>query len=273
MHVIYRASLTQFDRKKEFCQNRIKDFSIHHKGASKRINYTKSDNRLEFFNTYTPGIFLCNMVKKNIRDYIKINGQPKPTSYYDKGYALKRFNLKLIEENVNMPMYGIDCDYFYFAIAFQLGIINERTLKKALEKKEEYKQARMAAIGSLNSRTWVEIFENGVKVRDEYDVENYNIYHPFYWMIIKKAYELMEEAFERFPKVACMWLTDCVYTTVAGKKQLEAFFIEKGFEYKYFAMDFLNIDYDSNRVHWHDCKSRSDKNIRFSKYDLTDEVR
>src|ERR1039458_1887015 len=114
MYVLYRASLKQFDKKKKFCEDRIKDFSIHHRGATKSIHYTKSDNRLDFFDTYMPGVFLCNMVKKDIRDYIKINGPLPRVSYYDTHYSLKRFNPNLIEDNIGVPMRALDCDYFYY---------------------------------------------------------------------------------------------------------------------------------------------------------------
>lgn len=271
--LISRNKMKHFDNRLEHCKNRIGDFTVHHKGATKKIKYTNSNLRREFFDSYMPGVFLCNMVRKNIREYIEKNGPLPATSYYDQFYRLKKFNLPLIEQNLGMPMYGIDCDYFYFKIAFDQGYINQRTLDKALEKKEEYKQARLAAIGGLNARTWVEVYENGVKVRDEYDTEDFNIYHPFYWKIIKIATQLMEECFETFPDLCCMWLTDCVYTTVAGKAKITEFFTKKGYEHKYFAIDFIRVDYEQNRVHWFDGKAMAPKAIKFSIYDLTDQAK
>lgn len=263
MKSISHARLKHFESKKQFLNTNNAAFSVHSSGLSKKIKYTDSDYGMLFCDSRIKGAFICRMVRSDINKYIEANG-PIKGSITDKNYIVTRFNPELIEKNLHLPMKAIDCNYFYFQIAYNLGFISKNTFEKGISKREEYKQARLSAIGGLNKLELIEHFSNGQKIGEESDWITYNKFSPFYWRVIRVASDLMDEIFEKFPDDMCMWLTDCCYTTIESEKRIIDFITSKGYGIKTFGIDFQYLEW--NEVGWYDCKEGCSKKIKFTKY-------
>ncbi len=255
--------LNRFESTKQHLNNNNAKFAVVSVGMTKKIKYTNSDYGMRFCDSYIKGGFICTMVQKDIDAYIEKNG-PLKLGYGDKNYVVTQFNPTLIESNLHLPMKAIDCNYFYFQIAYNLGFITKETFEKGISKRDEYKQARLAAIGGLNKLPHIDYYANGEKVGEANDWETHMRYSPFYWKVIKVACDLMDDVFRAFPSDVCMWLTDCCYTTVGSEKKIVKYITDRGYGVKTFGIDFEFIEWD--KVGWYDCKEQCSKTIRYTKY-------
>ena len=249
----------------KFLKDQKASFVTRESGSSCKIEYTDSEYGAKFSGGSLCGAHLINMVKHDIDQYLKKKTAPKVPF---KVYGVVKFNPDLIENNIGFPMTAIDCDHFYWKIAFIKGFISENTYKNGISK-SKYKEGRLAALGCLNKMEYIKTYVSGELVgKGEFDMNKFHRYSPFWESIILEAWKLMEDVFETFPNNTCMWLTDCAYINVDAEKKIRKHINEKGYTTKSFPIVFENIDQANKAVRWFDGKANKSKQISYTSYEV-----
>ena len=247
------------------------NFTVVSGGQSKKILFQKKGETYKkktyYGNNKTehlPGVFMCNVVKKDIDAYIK-NGSPIPT-YKDKP-SLLLYNFKEIENlcdgDKTELSYAIDINSCYFQTAYNLGFITKKTFDRGWKDRDIYKYGILASIGTLNKKEVIEEYVEGKLVSRKYEEENYNKYSPFYWAVINEVYKTMNQIAELLGDDFYMWLTDCAVFKKGREKEVEDFLDKNNYSYKNFRIEYEKID--KRKIYWYDYSKAKSKYVNYHK--------
>jgi hypothetical protein len=159
-----------------------------------------SDNDVK---SYTRGMFLFGMVRKDAKAFIKSGKTIKvpnkyPTNEYNDNFD--KFGFK---------MGGTDLNHAYWRIAFNLGIISKTTYQKGLD--DDFKVVRLSALSTMGKGKDYFVIKEG-KLTNEvvkigYDEDMDNLYKAIRYTCFKYMQILKKMLGDDF----ICYRTDCIY--------------------------------------------------------------
>tara|TARA_Y100000361_G_scaffold145358_1_gene154446 strand:+ start:210 stop:893 length:684 start_codon:yes stop_codon:yes gene_type:complete len=175
---------------------------------------------------FAKGLFLFNMVKTNVVQFIDSYGEVKPYEELPVNYSNPLYDL----DNKTI---GIDLNHAYWRVAYLKGYINETTYKKGLTS-EELKHIRLSTLSTLGKARVYEVYEKGKYIRDEVFAEDIQL-QQVYNDIRYSTYAVMYECSEILKNDFKSWKTDCIFfkDTKANRKLVTDLLDEYNLEYKY----------------------------------------
>jgi hypothetical protein len=265
----------RYDEIKSYLTSRGDEYDVVISGTTEKIRLNnKTYVPFNAENMIGSGYHLANMVKADVKQWLEnsvrvdenaeINyfGERYGDDWLEKNksvlvrrgrdYSEQGFNLDSTEKNIGKVLVSIDINDCYWQTAFNRGWITEKTYTGGLRKKE-WKVGRNASIGSLCKVEMITTYKNGVIARDSmgkirrkitrkeagYQYIRHNIIGFICDMFIELANILGDDFF--------MYLTDCVFTTMERKKEVEDFFKKYGYTCKAKTFEFTNL-YKDDRV-------------------------
>ena len=184
-------------------------------------SYIFSNLNLEKQKAFKKGMFLFGMVRKDVKDYLKTHKVKLPTKNRQIEYNGK------INEEILGKVTGTDLNHAYWRIAYNLGIITERTYLKGLP--EEFKSIRLAALSTMGAKKTYQIIKDGVLTRDFHIVEGVKEYQEVYTLIRYTCYGYMANLKKMLGKDFLCYKTDAIYymDSKANRTKVEKYFKEK----------------------------------------------
>jgi hypothetical protein len=171
--------------------------------------------------SFKKGMFLFGMVRKDVKEYLKTNTIKLPTKY-----AQIEYNKELNEELFG-KITATDLNHAYWRIAYNLGIITDKTYTKGLN--DDFKAVRLASLSTMGANKKYQKIKNG-KLLDEYKV----IYgddnlKDVYKLIRLTCYKYMNQVKKKLGRDFLCYKTDCIYyiDTQYNRKIVKDFFKEK----------------------------------------------
>lgn len=208
------------------------------------------------------GLELVTMVRRELRKRIE-EGNNAPR--FKVGTKVVRFHIENMTSAMNdgAEIAEVDLNACYWTTAYHLGFLSEELYAKGWQKRKSAKIGLLAAIGSLNKKTYTEDFEFGSSkgvVRDSKD----DMFRPYYWAVINRVEEVMYKAINAVPKHHfMMWLTDCIYIRKESTPIIIDLFKELGYEYTTGISHISKIE--RNKVFWVNHDTGEEKFVFFSK--------
>ena len=238
-------------------------------GMTRIIYYHDADGNVTSKNIYyghkgmprMEGVELVNLLRKELRKRIE-NGEKAPK--YTQGSSVLGFhipNLKRISE-AKEEIIEIDMNACYWTTAYRLGFISDELFQKGWKKRRTAKIGLLAAIGSLNKKTYTEDFSFGKSGGIERCAKD-DMFRPYYWAVITEVNRIMHESIKKIPPHHfMMWLTDCIYLKKESAPLVKDYFKELGYEFKQHTS---HIDAVSDRtIKWTCHKDNSNKYVFYS---------
>ena len=182
-----------------------------------------SDNNVK---SYTKGMFLFGMVRKDAKAFIKSGNKIKvpkklPTNEYNDKFD--KFGFK---------MGGTDLNHAYWRIAYILGIISKSTYQKGLD--DDFKVVRLSALSTIGKGKDYFAIKDG-KVTNEvvkigYDEEMDNLYKAIRYTCFKYMQVLKKMLKDDF----ICYRTDCIYyvDTPENRKMVRDYLKEQNMSMK-----------------------------------------
>ena len=170
---------------------------------------------------FKKGMFLFGMVRKDVKEYLKTNKIKLPTKYGQVEYN------KELNEDLFGKITATDLNHAYWRIAYNLGIISDKTYSKGLN--DDFKAVRLAALSTMGANKKYQKIKNG-KLLDEYKVvygdDNLK---DVYKLIRLTCYKYMNKVKKMLGKDFLCYKTDCIYyiDTQYNRKIVRDFFMEK----------------------------------------------
>jgi hypothetical protein len=235
-------------------------FKVVSNGLSRVVHFSNG-TKFRYFGTpntkFVEGVYLTNLVKKEIDNYIELKGIPETKPRVD----VQRFNVSkinsILAQERKVALFGVDINSCYWRTANLLGYISDELYERGLKTKK--KKGLLVAIGCLNKLPIIKTYRQGVCVHSDKDYEYHARYSPFYWNIIYHTYELMMKAYEEFGDDFVMYLTDCLFVQTRKMKVAKEFFIRHGYFVKTHIVDL--ISYNGRELKWFDSKDKKVKSM------------
>ncbi len=190
---------------------------------------------------FRKGFFLFNMVRVNAMTYVEANkGVIPEIKEYPVNFANYEFDID------NKKLVGIDLTAAYWFVAYNLGVITEKTFERGLEHvKVEYngevkkgdllKAQRLSALSVLGkSKTYYKI-TNGEKTKEKVTVGGHEGLDKTYRLIRHTCYFHMNAVMELLGMDEfCCWKTDAIFfhDTPKNRKIVMQYFDSVNLEYK-----------------------------------------
>lgn len=192
-----------FEYKMQLYQKLKKDFKVRQSPNYQEI-LIGNENKIVFNqnNTFSKGLFLFSMVKRDFEKYLAKNGSVTP---YDP------LPVNCINENYNdrWETSGIDINNAYWSVAFLKDYISEKTYIKGLENKE-YKPIRLSSLSSVGRDRSYKVYQSGSYKHTEVKKGNTSL-TDMYLDIRYSTYGVMYEISLALKRDFKAWKTDCIY--------------------------------------------------------------
>ena len=170
---------------------------------------------------FKKGMFLFGMVRKDVKAYLQINKVKLPIKYGQIEYN------KELNEELFGKITATDLNHAYWRIAYNLGVISEKTYNKGLN--DDFKAVRLAALSTMGANKKYQKMKNG-KLLDEYKiVYGDDALKDVYKLIRLTCYKYMNQVKKLLGKDFLCYKTDCIYyiDTQYNRKLVTKFFMEK----------------------------------------------
>lgn len=170
---------------------------------------------------FKKGMFLFGMVRKDVKEFLKTNTIKLPTKY-----AQIEYN-KELNEDLFGKITATDLNHAYWRIAYNLGIITDKTYTKGLN--DDFKAVRLASLSTMGANKKYQKIKDG-KLLDEYKVfygdDNLK---DVYKLIRLTCYKYMNQVKKKLGRDFLCYKTDCIYyiDTQYNRKIVKDFFKEK----------------------------------------------
>jgi len=213
------------------------------------------------------GFHLSNIVKNDIKKYLENNSHNLIKRERD--YLEQRFNLDAIEKNIGNLMISIDINDCYWQTAFNMGYISEKTYLGG-KVNPKWKVGRNASIGSLAKTEVITTYKNGEIARDIYGKVKKRIVEPeknlqhIRHNIVGFVCDMFMDLVDYLGSDFCMYLTDCVFTTIENKSKVEEFFKAYGYSCKNKTFEFTGVDRKEKTIEW--VELRDSYTIKYYRY-------
>lgn len=171
--------------------------------------------------SFKKGMFLFGMVRKDVKEYLKTNTIKLPNKY-----AQIEYN-KELNEDLFGKITATDLNHAYWRIAYNLGIITDKTYTKGLN--DDFKAVRLASLSTMGANKKYQKIKDG-KLLDEYKVfygdDNLK---DVYKLIRLTCYKYMNQVKKKLGRDFLCYKTDCIYyiDTQYNRKIVKDFFKEK----------------------------------------------
>jgi len=152
---------------------------------------------------FKKGMFLFGMVKKDVNIYIKNNEVRLPNRYGQIEYS------EDVEIEDDERITGTDLNHAYWRIAFNLGIISERTYTRGLP--DVFKEVRLAALSTLGGSKKYNKIVKGVITDSLFIIEGDEDLKKVYTLIRYTCYKYMTDIKKKLGKDFLCYKTDCIY--------------------------------------------------------------
>ena len=152
---------------------------------------------------FSKGLYLFNMVKKDIDNYIDENGFITPCDELPVNFCNDDFDRDV------RKVIGYDINNAYWHVAFIKEYITKKTYLKGIEK-EGFKPIRLSTLSCLGKDKMYKVYKNGEHKNNELhkgDTELQN----FYLDIRYSTYGVLKGISEELGSDFCCWKTDCIY--------------------------------------------------------------
>lgn len=172
-------------------------------------------------NVFKKGMFLFGMVRKDVKLYLQSNDIKLPKQYKQIEYRGE------INEEILGKVTGTDLNHAYWRIAYNLGIISDRTYEKGLN--DEFKSIRLAALSTLGAKKKYRIIKNGVMTDQYHIIEGDEKLREVYTLIRYTCYKYMAQIKKILGYDFLCYKTDAIYyiDNKENRKKVKSFFIEK----------------------------------------------
>jgi hypothetical protein len=170
---------------------------------------------------FKQGMFLFGMVRKDAKNYLKEYDIKLPKKSAQIEYT------KTLNEDLFDKITATDLNHAYWRIAYNLGIITDKTYVKGLN--EDFKSVRLAALSTMGSTKKYQIIKNGI-ITDEYKViQGDDDLQMVYKYIRYTCYNYMVKVKKILGRDFLCYKTDCIYyiDTDENRKKVRDFFKEK----------------------------------------------
>jgi hypothetical protein len=171
--------------------------------------------------SFKKGMFLFGMVRKDANNYLKNYEIRLP-----KKYGQIEYNNKDLED-IDVKVTGTDLNHAYWRIAFNLGIISDRTYEKGLN--DNFKSVRLAALSTLGGRKKYQKIINGEITDEYYVIEGDEDLRKIYTLIRYTCYRYMTQVRRMLGSDFLCYKTDCIYyiDSTENRAKVRNFFKEK----------------------------------------------
>lgn len=257
---VFPISENRYNEIKSYLRDRGDQFSIINSGVTEKLLYKdKTYIRVDKSQLTGQGYHLSNIVKRDIKKYLDSGFD------YDKrgkDYSEQQFNEDAIEKNIGNLIISIDVNDCYWQTAYNLGYITKKTYEGGLRKKE-WKIGRNASIGSLAKIEVITAYDKGSVVKDHLGKPKKTVLNPLegYQEIRHNIVGYVCDLFKKLSGVLkndmCMVLTDCVFTTIERRKEVEQFFLDYGYKCKFKCIEFVEFKKNERVVKWIELKNPS----------------
>lgn len=154
---------------------------------------------------FKEGLYLFNMVKKDVERFLDENGLIEP--YYE-----LPVNFSNTTYDYSNNIIGMDINNAYWSVAHLKGYISKKTYDKGLEQKDGMKSIRLSCLSTLGKSRMYSVYENGEYVGEE-EVNDDEDLRTIYDDIRYSTYGVMNEIAEELGDDFCCWKTDCIFFT------------------------------------------------------------
>jgi hypothetical protein len=231
------------------------DFEYVSSGSVNRIIYKEKEFiYVDLLSSGGRGHHLNKMFMKDIDDYLSKNKGNVPR--WDNNYREQMFNLDAIEKNIGKQLVMIDINDCYWRTAYLLGYITELTYIKG-KKRKDWKIGRNACIGALIKTKTIQGYTNGKPDIEKRKIERTPIeYQMIRNHIIGYVFKMFDELFQQMGDTFYMFLTDCLVTTYDKKRQVDEYFLQKGYKVKSKPIEFTAINRKTKKIDWFDFSAK-----------------
>jgi hypothetical protein len=166
-------------------------------------------------------MFLFGMVRKDAKNYLKEYDITLPKKSAQIEYT------KTLNEELFGKITATDLNHAYWRIAYNLGIITDKTYIKGLN--EDFKSVRLAALSTMGATKKYQIIKKGV-ITDEYKIiqgdDNLQLVYKY---IRYTCYNYMVKVKKILGRDFLCYKTDCIYyiDTTENRRKVREFFKEK----------------------------------------------
>ena len=181
-----------------------KDFKIRE--SSNFVEIISSNGQKVISNKnkkFSKGLYLFNMVKKYIRNFIDDEGFITPFDELPVNFCNDDFD----KDTKNII--GYDINNAYWSVAYLKGYISENTYKKGIEK-EGLKAVRLSALSCLGKDKMYKVYENGEHKHNELTKGDKEL-RNFYLDIRYSTYGVLNDIAIELGTDFCCWKTDCIF--------------------------------------------------------------
>lgn len=153
--------------------------------------------------SYTRGMFLFGMVRKDAKAFVK-SGR---TIKVPKKYPVNEYNNKF--DKFGEPLTGTDLNHAYWRIAYNLGIISKNTYMSGLD--DEFKTVRLAALSTLGKGKDYLVVREGKVTNEVVKIGFDEGLDTLYKAIRYTCYKYMQKVKKMLKNDFVCYRTDCVY--------------------------------------------------------------
>jgi hypothetical protein len=259
----------KFDQEKKKFGN-IKDayckagltFEIYHQGNITKIIFDDGKEKKYGSLKLKPGMFISKItnriVKQRLESGLYVPKNTNPDRYNSNTIM---YNSEGIRSNLYKPCVSVDIIGCYWQTAFNLGVIDQITYNKGIEKDREYKDARNIAIGSLGALIMHERYENGKLISHELS-RKFGACARL--DIVDHVWDMAQRIAKTLGPDFLMFLTDCFFVPVNREKDVAAYLNAEGYRSKAERCEFGSIERMSSGINRHNEEYFTEKVIWYA---------
>jgi len=178
------------------------------------------------YRSYTKGLFLFGMVRKDAKNFLKSGRKLR----VPKKFPTNEYNDKFTDFDAKIT--GTDLNHAYWRIAYNLGIISNRTYISGLD--DEFKTVRLSALSTLGKGKDYHVIKNGVFTNEVVKIGFNEDMDKLYRAIRQTCFKYMNQIMKILGNEFVAYKTDCVYyvDSKENRKIVRDFFNEKEMNYK-----------------------------------------
>lgn len=232
----HKGGQKSFDRYVKIFDSLGVSYKIIMKGGVREIHYGNHVLRFSLVKSTNDKVgTCCSTVIKQANKFTKEHGileHEISTTYKSNNRAFVDYFMRGGREVV-----AVDVKACYWTIAYEMGIINEKTFNKYFDEKE----LRLTAIGNLKKPTTSSVYKKGKPIKGS------NLYfaNPNEWVwdyIVYRTYKLFEEVDEAVGNEVFLFKTDCFFAASKHKAKIEEVLDRNGFGYRSEIYDIVGRD-------------------------------
>ena len=167
---------------------------------------------------FRKGMFLFGMVRRDAKLYVESTKIKLPKKHNQIEYN------QTTDPNKLDKITGTDINHAYWRIAYNLGIISEKTYIKGLP--DEFKSVRLSALSTMGAPKKYQIIKKGVVTNKFLEVKGDPLLQEAYILIRYTCFKYMNKVKRMLGKDFLCYKTDCIYYVDSkdNRKKVNEFF-------------------------------------------------